>query len=663
VRTLRPIVHLVPLLLTSIAAAQFTAKDLLDHDWQRRNDAARALAEQAPDVPALLQVLAADWNGSLPTFGIYGGRGGRYSSRDPRATTLRGARENLVRGQTSPLAHYHGVEALDDLIVPCHPHALARLLLQQHPKARAETTPSPTSIERARAWLQLRQPDDEQIEAACLEPQLAQSITCALWLNGEPTRAQLQRLLQTDNDELRRAAMLLGKKQLFDTPARVDVLVRQLTGSDRAADYQEAGYLLLQLEESAAAALARGIGDDRIPRARCAGMLALLGAHAAPAAETLIRIANTDRNTRRCALIALTDIEIPATLRNRAARVAWKVFEEREHLSKLLALDALGNCGDGVDAEMRAKLLTAIDNPPSGGIKARLLGCLRDLGIATDLTTAQKAYIASTIHPTTSTYLTVADDGPPAAQPLARLLKDPTSGIDTEAVAVRFAATAPNALRLWLADDDAGLRLLALKGLRSLGDDAGVSSKQLVELMAGRGWIDSYCVAWLRERPDAAAFAPQVVAHLTSAADDRVGPAFATFLKEVDLPTAQKLSLYEPLLRRGHAFDAFDAEDRLLVRKEAERMLDDADDPEVRNRLLSTLVRLGLRRDRDITLALRVLQSERNYPVLFHLDDSPTLPSALRAELLEMLTESDSEGELSTDAWYAREILRQHRQR
>lgn len=666
----RIVAPFAPLLLACAAAAQFTPEDLLAKDWQKRNEAARALAQQAPDVKALCQVLETEWDEWLPTFGLYGGgAGGRFPPKEPRMVTLKNVRDGLVRRQQSPLTWYHGVESLDDLVYPCHPHELVRLILQQHPDTRNDRAPIPTTIERARVWLQLKQPEDELVEKCCLEQRTSESLVCALWLGGEQTRDQLRRLLVGDNQDLRRAALALGQTELFDAPARIDVVVQQLCHGERTDDYSHAGYLLRQLGRAAAAPLARAIGDERIPRSRAVGILALLGADAAPAAEALARVANADRITRRRALIALSDLEIPAPLRSKVARTAWQVFEERDYASKLLALDALGNCGDGVDAALRTKLRAAIAKPPTGGIKARLLGCVRDLGIATDLTTAEKAYIATTIHANTSTYLAVADDGADAAPELARLLLDPAAGIDTEAVAGRFAQTAPHALRSWLDKPEPRLRVLALKGLRTLGDAAGVSSERLVELMDTRAWLANTCVAWLRERPDATAFVPQVVAFCEQLESDHLADDFTAFLTDVDLPFAQKLSLYEPLLRRGIAWqtlrrDELDASDRALLRKEAERLLDAAEGTEVRNRLLSVLVRIGVQREQDIELARQVLRSDRNYPVMWHLDDAPELPGVLRAELHRILsTPEDEDGMPSTDAWYAREILRKHAQR
>ncbi|MCK5940703.1 MAG: hypothetical protein KAI24_01940, partial [Planctomycetes bacterium] len=614
-----------------------------------------------PDVPGLVAVLETDWQGSLPAYGMFGGGyGGRFEPREPRRVVLHDARESLVKLQTSPLSWYWGPERLDELVVPHHPHDLARLVLQQHPDARSDAAPTPTTIERARVWLQLGAPDDAKFQRACLNDEIAEILVTALWLRGDDGRARLRRMLPGSNAHLQRAAALLGQPELFDSPELVDVVVQQLVTAKKSADRQQAGWLLLQLKEAAALPLARACGDDRIPRSRAAGVLALLGEDATPAAETLIRIADSDRVTRRRALVALSNVQIPAPLKARAAQVAWRVYETRDQTSKLLALDALGNCGLGVDAGMRAQLVEALDDPPFGGTKARILGCLRDLCLATDLTVAQKAYIASTVHPTTSTYLALADEGAAAKDELRRLLLDPAEGVDAVAVARE---TPLALLRAWLDASDPKLRHLAYHGLVHR-DSAHVSDDQLLQLLTSTPALADDCLTMFTYRPDAGMrLAPQVIAHLVERAADStwLSRAAIRYLTDNGLPAAQKLTMYAPLLRRGLALDTVDAE---VLRPDLERWLDETEDAKVRARLLSGLCRIGLRRHRDIALAVDALGGEHRNAVLLHLDGSPDLPAPLREALVAILDEpEDEDGMPNGDAWYARKILLKHRQR
>lgn len=649
----------------ALAAQAPSVDDLLADDWRVRNEAARALAEaDSLDPLALVRVMQTEWRGYLPTYARYGGRGGRFTPTEPRSVVLHRANDELVGPRTSSLAWIEDLHDANELVVPWHPHDLASWLLRR----RAElpdlpTTIAPTSVPLARAWLQLERPGIDELLAGFANEATAGVLAPALWLQGESGRTMLRTLLCRDALPARRAVLQLGKPELVAGPDELQALAHQCLHDPEQGERRQAGTLLLQVADrrAAAAALVAACTEGTDTRRRALGLLCLLDADAAPAAPTLLAHVGSDRTSRHRALVALATVEVPAALRGEAAQSLFSLLKSTgERTTRLLALDALGNCGDGVDAAMRRELQAMLSDPPFPDVEARLLGCLRLLGAVPELPTAAKASIAAKQHATTATWLALADDGIAGAKALARLLVDRVEGVDRAAVAERLVTTAPHVVEQWLDGNDSTLQQIALAALRATRPADGVSSEKLAAMLDREPPVADAAIAWLAERADARRFAPDVFAKTVESTNGWMPEACIDFARSVDLPAAQKLDMLAPVLRRGFGWQAVRGFDAAVLRTDCRRWLRDTEDPDIRARLLGELCRAGLENDEDIAM-VRAAWGTARFELLDGLLHGPSLPPPIRADVEAVFDERREPGAITSIDWQARQVLLAHR--
>lgn len=656
---------LISLLAGAAIAQEPKAADLQDEEWQVRNATARAMANAGAVDPAqLIAVMREEWEGVLPAYGIYGGSGRGINPTDPRERVVRAARTSLIGNWYSsvPLDY---LDPGSDIVAPAHPHDLALWVLEQHKDRDLKAVPfEPHSAALACAWLQLHKPDHAELTKALDGPH-GRFVAVALWLAGDDGRDTLRTLLPKVSQRAFKAIVLLGRTELFDSPERIEKLTKFTIEQTGTTTRGRAGRILINIDDrkTVVAALAAGCNSKRTAIRRALGYLCLLEADAAPARETLITHAVAPGANRHRALVALAAIQMPADARKRTAKMLFaELLEDSGSRTRLLIIDALAACGDGVSADSRKHLQEMLNDGDEGQLHARLLGCLRVLGAVPQLTTAQKFRLANMPFATTATWLAVADDGIEGAKLIEDKIAETIRYVDKRAVLQRLMATTPAEIRRWLNHKNPDVTVQVLKAMPTDNPIEGVTSKSVAALLKGDRSIALAAIKWLKDRPDAASVAPQVFAKTIELSGERIPYECRDFAQEVALPMPQKLAMLEPILEQGYGWEAVRGKDLPLLRMECRRWLKGTDNQRVRVRLLGELCRAGLTTDEDTRLVLAAWEDGKS-TLTKALGDGPTLPAQLRAAIEQALTDKigDTRIGFSDTAWSAREALRAHR--
>jgi hypothetical protein len=349
--------------------------------------------------------------------------------------------------------------------------------------------------------------------------------------------------------------------------------------------------------------------------------------------------------------------------------------------AKLLAIDALGTLGDGVDAGLRAELARMLAEPPFGTAPARLLGCLQRLGAVPEIAAERKLRLARTATATADTWLAAA--APPAVDPsalgaeLAR--RDRAQRI---AAVARIARHFPAAVDAWLGDAERGTRYLTLEGLVALADDAPlpVTVRRLVALVGDADAdVRRLALRLLARHPDRAAVAASAAAALPAlarhASERWHADDVKAWIERAGVDAATWVRALEPALRAGHAWElvvGLQDVDRGAMRERARAWSAATADGDARLRLLAAAVRLGALGDERSgdgsgdgharALVRAALAGPAAADVLSALADAPALPAELRADLEAMVDRglAPDAGEAAVLGARAREVLLRH---
>lgn len=652
-------------LLTPLVAQQ--ADDLLSPHWRTRAAAARALAALPPhelDIEALLRVLAAEWPGQLPDAGMAVGLGHlQPKTREPRVLVTQAVSELLAPNSWQHHAAPR-IEQADDTALPQHPRTLAAWLLVTRTTAgsRPDFAPVPGDDHTARVWLHLAAPNDDRLRDALRAPATGRHVAQALHELGRDDRL-LDALTNGDAAARSHVLAVAGDRLLTHD----DALAAAVAFALRTDDAPAIAHTLRLVARSgprgdaaiAAAVTNDPLADDARAIARalavwCHRSEPLADAH--PAWElALAHVDHIDADVRHRAAFLLGKHPIPATQHEPAvARLLPLLDAAPDPTTRLLAIDALGHCGSAIDADRRDQFLAQVQQRRPRAITARLLGLLSQLGAAGEVAFEAKVHIAQSMpHPSTATWLALADEGAKATDVLEGLLARPATGIEPARVAERFARTAPDAVRAWLVGDDAGLRTLALPALRALEPESGVATAQLLALLTAkptnraRGATSSDAVIdWLAARDDLGDGVELVYAHMATRDVLWIPDAWRTFATRHRLPAERLLTTLEPLLRRGLGHDLFASTDRPLVRQACVAWHARTTDEAERAWLAADLVQLGATSPDEVAVVLGELQlatppERAPHAVLLTLANAPLRSQRVLDCLHDLLDDAD----------------------
>jgi hypothetical protein len=649
-----------PCLLSLTFAAQTPdLDDLRDADWRVRNEAARALAAlpaERLDIERLLAVMCNEPGGDEPGFALFGGPGGRWQrQRDPRERI----RVEAMYATMATGSWWHRaaprVSGVDDLVVPWHPRALAGWLIEERtsPGCRPGLVLALEDEHLARVWLWLGAPAGDVVRRALADPVSGRIVAQALE-DLSRHEALDDALAAADSGTRRNVLAVLGSRGIETRDglaAAVEIVLQDVD----AAAVAHVGSLVERADGGVAMLVdALGtVGADRRALQRGLTLLCDVEDSSVGHALALDHIGDDDASVRHLALYVLGRQPLPPELRADAAARLLRIVEGRtDRDTRLLAFDALGRCGDGVDDAQRLRLIEMLEHPPAPGVEARVLGCLRTLGDAARVPLELRLHVATTGFPTTATWLALADAGGRAVEVLADLLVTRVPGVDAAAVAGRLARTAPDALRAWLSGDEPRLRELAMAALRSIEPDSGIRTAQLLELLETAPWHETVLVDWLADRGDVADGAARVFAWMAARGEVRIPPAWVRFAAQNRLPTQRMLELLDPLLGRGLGWELLGDGDRDVLRAACAARFARTTDPEARTRIAAAVARLGAASDDDVDLVLDGLSAGDPDAVLLALEKSPRLPPRVRTRVEELL-----EADASFTRHLAREAL------
>ncbi len=643
------------MLLAPLVAQAPAVDGLLDASWKVRNATARALlavpSEQL-DVDGLLRVLRAEWDEGPPDPVICGGNAHfrfqpGYEPRERvRVETLWGMMDRgswWHRGESS-------VRDVEALVVPWPPRALAALLIEKRVAAGARPglNLSLDDDRLARVWLWLAVPPQERVRQALTAPQTGRHVAFAL--RGLGRNEELDAAMQhggagarrnifavlgsaslDKEEQLAAAAELVLHDDDFEAAEHVAALV------DRAGDRG-----LMALSDAFAAA------DDGIALARLLVILCRSKRARFGHAIALAHIDDPDAAFRHRSLYLLGQDEIPTELQAGAASALLRIVTNRtDRDTRLLAFDALGRCGAGVTAAQRAHLVAMLQDPPAPGTKARVLGCLQNLGAAAEVPFETKDYVATTTYPTTATWLALADEGPPGARTLARLLVDHVPAIDRQAVADRLAVTAPDVLRGWLLGDEPALQQLAITARHLLQPNDGITNARLLELLESVRGTDTrssglanQLVGWLAKRGDLGGDVARVFTWMAARGDGYIPESWLSFAANHRLEMARMIELLRPMLRRGYGWGLLADDNGHRLREACLAMFASTEDVAARARIAAVIAREGAETEAEVGAVLAGLRADDPNPVLSALD-MVDLPPAVRARVEELLMHSD----------------------
>ena len=588
-------------LLTAEATAQApNAMSLLSDDWRIRNATAQALAK-APAIErqALLQVLRTDWHGEVLHQGVlWNSRlGGRSGSRDPRDTTITSARTEI--GYHWRPAMEPWPESTRQIVGPWHPHVLAAWILGERQVPIEITELQPSTEILARVWLLCGQPDAQQLQAALADDATATPVAISMWLQAQQSPSLLQQWIASGPPAARRAALRLADHNLPLNQKQLDGVVQQFLFDQDDAYRRNAGYHLVARGAPAAAALAPHLGAGRDERLRILAALCMMNEHAEHCASQLLGCLEHDTISQRRALVALSNIAIPPALQATAAQQLLDHAQATHSvIVRALAIDALGNCREGINKEQLARLQEMLQESSYSGVRARLLGCLRQLGAADGIPLKDKIRMAEAIHPTTQTWLAVCDAGaeaaasPEATEAIAAALQNYRISVARSQLCDRLAETATKLLRQWLDHDNESLRQLAFAALQRNHPDQ-IETSHLLAILARQDSLMAPAFDLLCSRPAAADHFELLV---TTAArpEFNLNEQRIARMRELSPAFADLLKVFATRLQHGQCWDVIRGIDDTTLRKHCRDWLTAANEPTLRDHLVAELIQLGI---------------------------------------------------------------------
>ncbi|MFY9346048.1 MAG: hypothetical protein WAT39_26395 [Planctomycetota bacterium] len=626
--------------LASLAAQDQPATALRSPDWRVRNDAAAALAalpDAQLDVGALVSVLREPWQGPEISEVRYGGRGGRGST-DPLDRVVREAAEVVSGWRRAGQWPDDGVANLRRLVVPWHPHELSSWLLRERAAlypaiAKALDGVPLGNVHLAGLWLRAAWPGEAAVRRRADDGSDLVALAGALWQYEPQGGELLTHLLAGDSLPWRRTVIDLGDVGLLANEAARQAVVTQFFGDDRAGQGQ-AGWLLLQLGADAVPLVVPALAEER-RRARALAVLCTLGERAAGLGDELLplfKADGADSVQRTLAVVARAPIAPKA--RPALAAAATAILKGGRSIpTRILAVDALANLGAGVDAELRKELRRMLDDPPTPGVRARLLGCLRRLGVPLDLPTTRKLELCTMLHASTDTWLAAADDGEPALAGLATRLADRQHARWRGPCLDRLVQVAPEAVVASLTHADSWLRSAAVASLRPV-DAALVPTVRIEPLLSDPDpAIRRLALTWIAERADVAASRAAVLAAVPSLASLLTRDLVAGLFRKLEVPLVDQLAVLVAPLRQGECWDLLVGDDAAVRREAARRWLAAATDERDRALLLGELVRLGLGGEDEIAWVRAALRGPQAVLLGTPFVAAGSLPTTLRADL------------------------------
>ncbi len=614
--------------LAATALAQAPDASLLrSFDWQARNASAKLLVENpATQASDLLEVLRAEWHDGIAEVNRWNsavGLGGE--SREPRQATLRSARDQIWR--LYELSKPRQLTSAHQLTVPWHPHQLAEWILRQRYTKSDLPDLVPTSNELARIWLTCHRPDQDALRLALADEATAPAVATAMWELDQGFPSSLLEYLASGSIAARRAVLRLPLPEAQLQPRHIRAVIDQFLHDDDKQHAGHAGAVLVRLGEPAAVELIPHLSKGAEGQSKAAAVLCLMGSAAAPATSALLECLHGDRNCQRRALVALSDIHMDPELR---ATVAAKVFEvltsTKTRLVRTVALDALANCGDGVTAELKARLLAMFAKQPYRSVRTRMLGCMRRLQCLPKLTTAELVRIAGGSYPNTDTWMAVADRGQEAADAIAKCIRVYHPGVDDAKVAAVLAQTAPQVLVQWLSSEERSLRLRALQTLRAERLDL-LDSNMLLSMLADQS-VAGEAFDALCSLPSANALLPKILA-ATAPPMIYMGADRGPVLRKLGADLPMLLKAFDAHLRRGDYWSTVRGLDDDTLKKHARQWIEQSEDPKVRDQLRGEFVRLGLSQAVDLQMFAQALRSKHRAHTLAVMSWQKDLPREL----------------------------------
>lgn len=632
----------------ALAAQDGRLRDLVASDWRLRNDAAAALAavpDHELDVPGLIGVLRSSWDGTtlMPEpRGLYGGR--LSTPADPLVQVRAEAREEVAAGLTMALRDVGERDVRDAvrLVAPWHPHDLAFWLLCMRPgvqpriAARLQDEPL-LSLPLARLWLLADRPSRAALLRRADDGSDLRLLLQAAWLDAARGQELVRELLVHGDAAWRSRVLELGDPALLAGPAELAAAAAHFAALAGTPECRQAGLVLVRAgapaTEPLLALLGRGPAVDRA----VLGVLCVLADEAHGVGEQLLPfLHDPDRVRRERALAVLaTGVVRPEARAPLAAALLPLLTAGLPTGTRLLAIDALGNLGDGVDAAARARLAAMLDQPPFGGARARLLGCLHRLGAVPSMPAARKVEIGAMVYATTHTLLAAADAGA-EARGLEALLVTSRDQVRRHTVATRMAEVAPATVTGWLLHEAPSVRRMALAALRAAG--APLPAADLVRLLRDDdAEVARTALGWLAERPEAAEFAAEGLAAVLRLATAWVPTEVERFVAALRLPAERLLVDLAPLWHDGLALDLLRDAGPEPVRRALRERLAAEDRPKVKMELLRALVRLGCDGEPELGLLRAALLQpgpvDTAEGLLADLERAPAVPASLRADL------------------------------
>tara|TARA_R110002072_G_scaffold269079_5_gene428282 strand:+ start:29590 stop:31545 length:1956 start_codon:yes stop_codon:yes gene_type:complete len=635
----------LPLAFAAPAVAQApNVNDLLSDEWRVRNATAVKLIKH-PDTrnQDLLRVLQTKWDGHVPQY--MGGFGGRFRPTSPRAQTLESAGKEI--GYNWPIRAPAHPTTIAELVGPWHPHKLATLVLLQRATPDGLRELEPTNNNLARIWFACCKPNAGRIGTALANATTAEAVLFAYLPQLENRNERLLALIANGSAPARRAALRmvgdlpLGKRQLLGT-------IEQLLHDDDEAYTRNAAHHLVRSGAAAAELLTKHLGKDWRERQRVLALLCHMDEHATPAAPGLLTCLQYDVTSQRRALVALSNFPVPEALQRRAATEILALLEKtRSRIVRVLATDALAQCGQGVTAEQRTRMQAMLQERRFRTAHSRLIGTLNKLGALPELDLETHVKLATSIYATDDSWVTLADRGEEAGPAIIE------HKLFAPAVGTRLAETAPDLLVAWLNGTEPELQNTALAGLLAKRPDL-VDNKQLATLLTGPPRSGEMAFDSLCQRPEAS----EHVAPLLEFASTRgyLSKKQRADIRRLEPSFATLVNTFEDSLRKGQMWSVVRGMDDEKMRLLARQWLKETDDLDVRDNLLAELVKLGLSKGQDIQMVEQALRTNHRNDVLSALSAADKVPAQL-IPALEAVCDEEPDGDWWSDDWSAREAL------
>lgn len=633
------------------ASAQETPLEkLTSYDWRERNAAARTLcADDGVASAKLFAVMQSDWDdGIQATFGWNTAIGAGPMTREPRTATLRAARE---------LISYVGVRSKPELLtspeqltVPWHPHDLAEWLVRRRGKQGAIDGLQPTSIEHARVWLTCNQPDEGAIAKALADEATAKPIAKAMWQLDEGFPDFLLEQLANGPRIARHVVLDLTIDHDTLQPQHIEAIVEQFLHDDDEYHSKRAGGHLLKLGTRAAEALIPHLAIEN-DRPDAMAILCLLRESATPALEAIVGCLDEDPTSQRRALIGLSDHPVPPELQKVAAPKVYDLLRNaRTRAVRILAMDALATMPAAVTDEMKRELQGLLDERKFRSARARLIGCMRQLGCLPELSTEKLVQYVRVGYPNSTSWMAVADRGVEAEDALAECISKYIPTVDDDKVGEAILASAPELLVKWLDSEDLSLRARGLATLTTHRPDL-LPTDRLLELFADESLcgeaFDAVCA-----KKDAKQLLPRILA-TCGKQDVEMYAKRAAKLLALKPSLEMVLQHLEAKLKDGECWTLARGIDDATLKKYARQWIQECDDPVQRDDLLGEFLLMGLDQAVDIQMVEAALRSEHRGQCLIRLRWLDTIPRELIPALEAVCTDPVDRDEYR----YARESL------